>query len=99
MAGGGFSGIEVRREVHSRRTAAFEARRLLLEGLVGLEVVYVGQATESGTPAHGELYPEWVGYSCRIVEANYHVAHCPLVIELRDGRRGIAEPDWLMEIQ
>lgn len=99
MAGGGFINTEVRREVHSRRTAAFEARRLLLEGLVGLEVVYVGQTTDAGVPRRGCLYPERIGYRCQIVEANFHAGHCPLVIEFRDGDRGIAEPDWLMEIQ
>ena len=99
MAGGGFQGIEVRREVHSRRIAAFETRRAMLEGLVGLEVVYGGQTTAAGIPKRGELYPERIAYRCRIVEANFHVGHCPLVIEFRDGWRGIAEPDWLMEIQ
>lgn len=99
MAGGGFINTEVRREVHSRRTAAYEARRAMLEGLVGLEVVCVGETTREGEPKHGELYPERIGSRCRIVEANYHAGHCPLVIEFRDGGRGIAEPDWLMEIQ
>lgn len=99
MSGGGYSGseFEVRREVHSRRTAAFEACRLLLRGLVGLKVVYVGQA--DGKPRCGCLYPERIGSACRIVEANLYATHCPLVVEFRDGQRGIAEPDWLMEPQ
>jgi hypothetical protein len=44
------------------------------------------------------LYPERVGNRCRIVGLNPHEEHCPLVVEWPEGQRGIAEPEWLMEV-
>ncbi len=45
------------------------------------------------------LYPERVGQRCRIVGINPHEERCSLVLEWPDGQRGIAEPEWLMEVE
>ena len=45
-----------------------------------------------------ELYPRRIGQRCAVIFYNRDEAHAPLVVQWRDGARGIAEPEWLREI-
>ena len=84
--------------VAQKHASAAALRRSLFEGLVGLEVVFIGQVRPDGTPEPGALYRERIGTRCRIVSFNPEVAHAPLVVEWQGGEKGIAEPEWLTEV-
>lgn len=85
-------------QVVLKHAAAARRRLELLQDLVGLDVVFLGEHGEDGTLARGALYRERVGTCCRIVGCNEHVTHVPLVVEWPGGEKGLAEPEWLMEV-
>lgn len=99
MGGGWVNDMQVRREVLSRRATSSRDLKRVLEGLIDLALVYVGEMRPDGRPARGCLYPERVGCACRVIGVNEHAAGCPLVIEFASGFRGIAEPSWLTALE
>ena len=69
----------------------------LLSGLVGLEVVYLGERDREGLLVRGALYPERVGRRCLVAGVSQDRGRCPLLIVFQDGYRGIAEAEWLVD--
>ena len=84
--------------VAQKHASAAARRRAAFEGLVGLDVLFVGDRAADGSLAAGALYPERVDTRCQIVSFNPEAAHAPLVVEWPGGEKGIAEPTWLTEV-
>lgn len=87
-----------RHDVVLKHRAAAQERLALMAELVGMDAVFVGEQVPGGSLAAGQLYPERIGCGCRVVSLNETEEHCPLVVEFGEGQRGIAEPEWLMEV-
>lgn len=84
--------------VAQKHAARARDRRALLSGLVGLDVVFRGERDGQDELVPGALYRERVGCRCRIVGLSEHEPRCPLVVEWPGGEKGIAEPEWLVEV-
>lgn len=82
-----------RRSIHTKRIAAANARELRFSDLIGKPLVYRGPGRRK------DLYPERVGFECRVVLVSETDEIAPLIVEFRDSFRGIAEREWLAGVQ